>query len=73
MRRGERILLDYFELEATDDGYRAWAPDDPSPVADIAPLPEQCLICMLRSGFEFRCASLTDAEHKIAACRSLGL
>lgn len=73
MDQGERFLLDYFELETTGEGYRLWAPDDPSPVADVATLPEQCRICMLRSGFEFRCASLDEAERKIAACRTLGL
>ena len=73
MQPGERFLLDEFELEATTDGYRLWAADDPAPIADVTTLPEQCQVCMLRSGLEFRCESLTDAEQKIAACRYLGL
>lgn len=73
MRPGERFLLDWFEIESTDDGYRLWSADDPAPVADVETLPEQCRVCMLRSGLEFRCASLDDAERKIAACRALGL
>lgn len=73
MDQGERFLLDSFEIEATSEGFRFWAADDVAPVADVAVLPEQCRICMLRSGFEFRCVSLDDAERKIAACRALGL
>jgi hypothetical protein len=73
MRQGERFLLDWFELEAMPDGYRVWAPDDPDAIAEVRTLPEQCRVCMLRSGLEFCCASLDDAERKVAACQALGL
>ena len=70
---GERFLLDWFELESTQDGYRLWSANEKAPVADVQTLPEQCRVCMLASGLEFRCASLAEAEQKIAACRYLGL
>lgn len=73
MERGERFLLDWFEFESTADGYRLWSAEEPGPIAEVTALPEQCRVCMLRSGFEFRCADLADAESKIAACRYLGL
>lgn len=73
MRAGERVLLDWFELEAIVEGYRCWAADEPAPVAEIQTLPEQCRVCMLRSGLEFRCAGLDEAERKISACHRLGL
>jgi hypothetical protein len=74
MALGDRFLLDQFEFEVTREGYRIWAADDAAPVADvIEPMPERCRVCMLRSGFEFRCNGLTDTERKIAACRELGL
>lgn len=73
MQPGERFLLDVFEFESTVEGYRLWAADDPAPVADITALPEQCRVCMLRSGLEFRCRDLSEAEEKVAACRFLGL
>lgn len=73
MQPGERVLLDWFELEATGTGYRLWSADSAVPVADVHALPERCRVCMLRSGLEFHCASLVDAERKIAACEYLGL
>lgn len=73
MRPGERFLLDWFELESTAEGYRLWSPDDPSPVAVVTALPEHCRVCMLKSGLEFRCDSLDEAERKVAACRYLGV
>lgn len=73
MRRGERFLLDWFELEAIDDGYRLWSADDPKPIAEVQALPERCRVCMLRSGLEFQCTSLDETERKVAACRRLGL
>lgn len=73
MKPGERFLLDWFELEATSDGYRLWSAGENTPVAEVETLPEQCRVCMLRSGLEFRCSSLDDAERKIAACQYLGL
>jgi hypothetical protein len=73
VRPGERFLLDMFEAESTEAGYRFWAPDDPSPVADVTTRPERCDVCMLTSGLEFRCATLDEAERKIAACKYLGL
>lgn len=73
MQPGEGFLLDVFELEATTDGYRLWAVDDPDPVDEVIALPEQRRVCMLRSGLRFRCNSLSDAEQKIATCRYLGL
>ena len=73
MTPGERFLLDMFELESTADGYRLWAADDTAPVADVISLSERCQVCMLRSGLQFRCTSLAEAEQKIAVCRYLGL
>ena len=73
MQRGQRFLLDWYELESIPNGYRLWSPDEAEPVADVQTLPEQCRVCMLASGLEFRCASLAEAEQKIAACRYLGL
>jgi hypothetical protein len=71
---GERFLLERFELEATRDGeYRVWAAEDTEPVADAQTLPEQCRVCMLRSGFAFHCTTLDQAEQRIAACRQFGL
>jgi len=74
MRQGERFMLEQFEFEVILDGYRIWAADDTAPVADVtAVLPEQCRVCMLRSGLEFPCQGLADAERKAAACWWLGL
>ena len=73
MRAGERFLLDVFEAESIETGYRFWAADDPSPVADVITRPERCDVCMLTSGLEFRCANLAEAERKIAICKYLGL
>lgn len=73
MTPGERFLLDVFEAESTATGYRLWAVDDLEPVAEVVTLPERCQVCMFASGLEFQCASLDDAERKIAACRYLGL
>lgn len=73
MQPGERVLLDWFEFESTADGYRLWSANTASPVAEISALPEQCRVCMLRSGLEFQCVSLVEAERKIAACQYLGL
>jgi len=73
VQRGERFLLDWFEFEAVEGGYRIWSADDPEPVADVEALPEQCQVCMLRSGLRFQCDSLDDADRRVAACRYLGL
>lgn len=73
MKPGERFLLDMFEAESTNSGYRFWAADDPSPVADVVTLSERCDVCMLTSGLEFRCTNLDEAERKIAICKYLGL
>ena len=73
MQRGERFLLDWFEFEAVQDGYRLWSADDPEPIADVEALSEQCQVCMLRSGLRFRCDSLDDVERRVGACRLLGL
>jgi hypothetical protein len=70
---GERFLLDWFEFEAVADGYRLWSADDREPIADVEALPEQCQVCMLRSGLRFRCDSLDDVERRVGACRLLGL
>lgn len=66
-------MLDWFEAEAVDQGYRLWSADDPEPVAHVETMPESCRVCRLRSGLEFTCKSLDAAEQRIAACRYLGL
>lgn len=74
MHPGELFLLDRFELEATGDReYRVWAAEDREPVADVEAWPEQCRVCMFRSGFAFRCDTLGQAGQRIAACQQLGL